>query len=103
MSTPLSTLNRIVTALAPYAKAVTAAGATLVAIGAALADGGITAEEWAAILAATGLVSGSVYAVPNKPKAPADGGAVSWFGIIVVALLIAIVLILTGNLDLTIR
>ena len=51
--------------LAPYAKAVAAAGAALGVIGAALADGSVTAEEAVAVLSALGGVA-AVYQARNR-------------------------------------
>lgn len=64
----MSSLNRIVAALAPYAKAVAAAGVALGVIATAIADGAVDADEVAAILVALGGI-GAVYRVPNRPKA----------------------------------
>lgn len=60
-------LFRFVNSLAPYSKAVVAAGAALGVIGAALADGTISSAEGASIIAAVGGVL-AVFGVRNSPK-----------------------------------
>lgn len=56
--------------LRPYSKSILAAvGAAAVAVQAALTDGGITADEWGAIVVAV-LVALGVYQVRNSPTPP---------------------------------
>ena len=58
-------------ALAPYAKAVTAAVvAGLSAAAAALDDETISTQEWVTIAIAFFVALGAVWAVPNKPLPP---------------------------------
>lgn len=53
--------------IAEYRKAVAAfLVPALVVLGAALADGAVTAEEWIAVVVAALGSSAAVYAVPNK-------------------------------------
>ena len=55
-----------------YAKALTAAVvAGLTALGVALADNGVTSQEWITVAVAFLLALGAVYAVPNAN--PNDG------------------------------
>lgn len=53
--------------IAPYAKAlVGAATAGLGALGTALTDGDVTAQEWVAVASATLVALGVVFGTPNK-------------------------------------
>jgi hypothetical protein len=66
-------LARVVGAVAPYRKAVVAFVVPgLVALGAALADGRLTAAEVVGVLVAALGSSGAVYAVPNSSTGPAS-------------------------------
>lgn len=58
--------------LYPYRKAI--AGFVIGAVAAWLGvrDGGVTSEEWLAVLGAALSGGGLVWAVPNSPKPPTD-------------------------------
>lgn len=70
-------MRGLLRAVAPYRKAIVAAAvAGLVALGAALADGDLSAAEVVGVLVAVLGGGGGVYAVPNSTPAPAVGGEV---------------------------